>query len=448
MERVLVLGLGKTGRSVLRFFSKKEDIILGGYAEHLSDDERSDLAQTFPHAYFYSGPLDEIPLHNFELLVLSPGISLYRPELRAYQQRGGRIVSDVALWQQYVYQAGEKIIAITGSNGKSTVTEWVKFLCRSAGLQAVSAGNIGLPLLDARRVNPDIKVWILELSSFQLETPLVLNADAATCLNISQDHLDRYTNLEEYAEHKKRIFIGAKTVVLNEDDSLSRAMATPESNVRYFSVEKKSDYWLDTSTTPPLLKAGQETLCSSEDLILPGVHNIANALAAFALVEAIGGDKKRLINALPLFTGLDHRVEKVATIGGITFINDSKGTNVGATLAALKSAPGSLVLIAGGLGKNQDFTPLNPILKEKATAIVLIGKDRAQMKYIFAKSGVDIVEENTLEEATYTAFALAKKTGAQWVLLSPVAASMDMFKDYAHRAQVFIDTVKEIAHAE
>ena len=242
MERVLVLGLGKTGRSVLRFFSKKEDIILGGYAEHLSDDERSDLAQTFPHAYFYSGPLDEIPLHNFELLVLSPGISLYRPELRAYQQRGGRIVSDVALWQQYVYQAGEKIIAITGSNGKSTVTEWVKFLCRSAGLQAVSAGNIGLPLLDARIVNPDIKVWVLELSSFQLETPLVLNADAATCLNISQDHLDRYTNLEEYAEHKKRIFIGAKTVVLNEDDSLSRAMATPESNVRYFSVEKKSDY--------------------------------------------------------------------------------------------------------------------------------------------------------------------------------------------------------------
>ena len=288
----------------------------------------------------------------------------------------------------------------------------------------------------------------MELSSFQLETPLVLNADAATCLNISQDHLDRYTNLEEYAEHKKRIFIGAKTVVLNEDDSLSRAMATPESNVRYFSVEKKSDYWLDTSTTPPLLKAGQETLCSSEDLILPGVHNIANALAAFALVEAIGGDKKRLINALPLFTGLDHRVEKVATIGGITFINDSKGTNVGATLAALKSAPGSLVLIAGGLGKNQDFTPLNPILKEKATAIVLIGKDRAQMKHIFTKSGVDIVEENTLEEATYTAFALAKKTGAQWVLLSPVAASMDMFKDYAHRAQVFIDTVKEIAHAE
>jgi UDP-N-acetylmuramoyl-L-alanine--D-glutamate ligase len=448
MERVLVLGLGKTGRSVLRFFSKKEEVIVGGYAEYLKGEERSELAQAFPHTYFYSGPLHEIPLHKFELLILSPGISLYRPELRAYQRQGGKIINDVTLWRQYVYQTGEKIIAITGSNGKSTVTEWVKFLCRSVGLKAVSAGNIGLPLLDARKDNPDIKVWVLELSSFQLEIPLALNADAAACLNISQDHLDRYTSLEDYVDHKKRIFAGAKTVVLNGDDPLTQAMAFCKNDVRYFSVEKKSDYWLDASTAPALLKAGEEILCSSEDLALPGKHNIANALAAFALVEAIGVDRKRLVNALPFFTGLTHRVEKVATIGAVTFIDDSKGTNVGATAAALKSAPASSVLIAGGLGKGQNFAPLNSILKEKATAIVLIGQDRAEMKRIFSESGIKIVEENTLEEATYTAFALAKKTGAQWVLLSPAAASMDMFKDYAHRAQVFIDTVKEIAHAE
>ena len=324
----------------------------------------------------------------------------------------------------------------------------MKFLCRSVGLKAVSAGNIGLPLLDARKDNPDIKVWVLELSSFQLEIPLALNADAAACLNISQDHLDRYTSLEDYVDHKKRIFAGAKTVVLNGDDPLTQAMAFCKNDVRYFSVEKKSDYWLDASTAPALLKAGEEILCSSEDLALPGKHNIANALAAFALVEAIGVDRKRLVNALPFFTGLTHRVEKVATIGAVTFIDDSKGTNVGATAAALKSAPASSVLIAGGLGKGQNFAPLNSILKEKATAIVLIGQDRAEMKRIFSESGIKIVEENTLEEATYTAFALAKKTGAQWVLLSPAAASMDMFKDYAHRAQVFIDTVKEIAHAE
>ena len=306
MERVLVLGLGKTGRSVLRFFSKKEEVIVGGYAEYLKDEERSELAQAFPHTYFYSGPLHEIPLHKFELLILSPGISLYRPELRAYQRQGGKIINDVTLWRQYVYQTGEKIIAITGSNGKSTVTEWVKFLCRSVGLNAVSAGNIGLPLLDARKDNPDIKVWVLELSSFQLEIPLALNADAAACLNISQDHLDRYTSLEDYVDHKKRIFAGAKTVVLNGDDPLTQAMAFCKNDVRYFSVEKKSDYWLDASTAPALLKAGEEILCSSEDLALPGKHNIANALAAFALVEAIGVDRKRLVNALPFFTGLTH----------------------------------------------------------------------------------------------------------------------------------------------
>ncbi|WP_054285209.1 UDP-N-acetylmuramoyl-L-alanine--D-glutamate ligase [Gulbenkiania mobilis] len=445
-RHIIVVGLGDTGLSAARWLLAQGARVT--VADSRTTPPNADrLAEALPGVALRAGVFADSTFSDADMLVISPGVPLSTPAIAAYRQRGGEVVGDVELWARATRGSGARVIAITGSNGKTTVTSLVGHLCQSAGLDTVVAGNIGLPVLDvllerAGSRQPD--VWVLELSSFQLETTRSLAADAAAVLNISEDHLDRYNDLLDYAHAKTAIFRGEGVQVLNRDDAFCRAMVRAGRPVRWFSLkDRTADYtlleedgchWLATASGERLLEAGA--------LQLQGLHNAANALSALALTEAIGLSRPVLLAALSTFRGLPHRVEFVADVAGVTFIDDSKGTNVGATEAALNGMTRPVVLIAGGDGKGQDFSPLAPACARIARAVVLIGRDAPQIKAALADSGVPLVECATLEDATRQAAGLAE--AGDVVLLSPACASLDMFRNYAHRAQVFIDTVRSL----
>ena len=340
-----------------------------------------------------------------------------------------------------------RVIAITGSNGKTTVTSMVGAMCREAGLDTEVAGNISPAVLDvlARREGRQPQVWVLELSSFQLETTSSLHADAATVLNISEDHLDRYAGLEAYAEAKKRIFSGCKVRVLNRDDARSNAMVQAGSACVKFGIlppQRNGDWSVETLDGEVWLVQGQKRVLKANELQVAGMHNVANALAALALCRAIDLPLEPLCAALREFRGLPHRVEKVAEIGGVEYYDDSKGTNVGATEAALKGLGKPAVVILGGDGKGQDFSPLKEAVAAQARAVVLIGRDAGVIGQAIDGCGKPVVHAASLEEAVRQSARLAQPGDA--VLLSPACASFDMFRNYEHRAEVFVKAVREL----
>lgn len=295
-----------------------------------------------------------------------------------------------------------------------------------------------MPVLAAwlAREGKPADVWVLELSSFQLETTPFLGADVATCLNVSEDHLDRYDDLLDYARAKDAIFNGQTIQVLNADDVFCKAMKRDKRETRYFSLQQSCDYYVD-AVSGCLKDAAQQTIMLSKDIPLQGSHNAANVLAALALCESIGLARADLVEYVRTFKGLPHRVEKIGEKNGVVFIDDSKGTNVGATVAAIAGLPEKICLIAGGMGKGQDFTHLREVLRQKARAVFLIGVDAPKIAMDLADCGVDIVFCNTLPEAVQQAYARAQEKDI--VLLSPACASFDMFKGYAHRSEVFIE---------
>jgi UDP-N-acetylmuramoylalanine--D-glutamate ligase len=370
-------------------------------------------------------------------------------------QRGVPIVGDIELFAQALPAiAAAKVLAITGSNGKSTVTEMVGAMCRKAGLRSVVAGNIGLPVLDvlleieraaaAGERRPD--VFVLELSSFQLETTSSLDARVAACLNLSEDHLDRYPAMAAYAQAKARIFRGSGVQVLNRQDVWCRSMAIPGRTVFTFGLDEPAnerEWGLTESEGETWLAQGTQKLMGVSQLRVAGLHNAANALAALALTRAIDLPYQPLLQALTEFEGLPHRVQKVAEIDGVAFYDDSKGTNVGATVAALNGMRQKVVLIAGGDGKGQDFAPLKPAVAARARAVVLIGRDREKIAQAIEGSGAPTQRARDMEEAVRMALAAAREGDA--VLLSPACASFDMFRNYEHRAQVFVQAVKDLA---
>lgn len=439
-KKILVAGLGSTGLSVLAYCARIK-AVAAGYDVQLLPHRREELAQKFPQFPLFSGSLNDV-LAEYEVLVLSPGISRRQPEIVAFEARGGKVVGDVAILADLLRQQGSKIIAITGSNGKTTTTSLAGHLCQQAGLDTVIAGNIGTPVLDAwlMRTDKSADVWVLELSSFQLETTDCLNADAAACLNVSEDHLDRYDDLLDYAHTKDKIFNGNTVQVLNADDVLCRAMKRDGREVKYFSLSQSADYYLDNCSGS--LKHGEQVLMLQNEIALQGSHNAANVLAALALCESIGLARERLLPAVQTFQGLPHRVEKIGSKNGVIFIDDSKGTNVGATAAAIAGLSGTIWLIAGGMGKGQDFKPLNAVLRGKVGAVFLIGADAAKIARDLTDCGVDLVFCDTLPQAVQQAYARAQ-AGDQ-VLLSPACASMDMFQNYVHRAQVFIEAFEAL----
>lgn len=439
-KKVLVAGMGGSGVSMLTFL-QAAGARVAAYDADLSIEREAQLKARFSNLACYSGSVKDALAHGFDVLALSPGITERQPDIEAFKQAGGRVLGDVEILSGLLQGRSDKVIAITGSNGKTTVTSLVGYLCSKCGLDTVVAGNIGTPVLEAymQREGRPADVWVLELSSFQLENTDHLNADAAVVLNISEDHLDRYDDLLDYAHAKDKIFRGSGVQVLNADDVMCRAMRRKGREVRWFSLKNRDDYWVDEGR----LKAADTDLLAVSEIPLQGLHNAANVLAALALCEAIGLPREQLLQHIRTFQGLPHRVEKIGEKNGITFIDDSKGTNVGATCAAIAGLQNPIVLIAGGQGKGQDFTPLRDALKNKVRAVLLIGEDAPRIEADLQGCGVPLFHSETLEEATSRAYSLARQ--GDIVLLSPACASFDMFKGYAHRAQVFVDAFKSLA---
>ncbi len=441
-KQVLVLGLGDTGLSALRWLHRQGARLTVADTRATPpglDVVRAELSDVVVHA----GPFERAVFEAADLVVASPGVPLAEPEVQAAIARGTPVVGDVELFAQY-RPASAKVIAITGANGKSTVTVLVGEMCEQAGLKTVVAGNIGLPVLDTLSGDaPDI--YVLELSSFQLETTSSLAPDAATVLNVTEDHMDRYAGMADYAAAKARVFQGGGVQVLNREDGWSREMALEGRTVITFGADAAAtagDFGLLQRGGETWLAEGEMPLMRASEMKLAGLHNATNALAALALCRAIGLDYAPLLEALRTFKGLPHRVEWVARVDGVDYYDDSKGTNVGATCAALAGLPQKVVLIAGGDGKGQDFAPLREPVTKHARAVVLIGRDGPQIGAVLKDTGVPLLPAADMPEAVGLCHVRAQPGDA--VLLSPACASWDMFRNYEHRAQVFVGAVRAL----
>ena len=444
-KRVLVLGLGETGLSALRWLDTQGAIL--SVADSRDNPPNVDaLARAMPQVAVHTGAFKQAVLLQAEVIVISPGVALNEPAVQAAIQQGIPVVGDVELFAQRRSKHA-KVIGITGSNGKTTVTSLVGEICKTAGLKTIVAGNIGLPVLDTFNLEvPD--VYVLELSSFQLETTSSLMLDAAAVLNICEDHMDRYSSIADYAAAKARLLKHAKVAVLNRDDIISFGLAN--TNTITFGLNAAAniaDFGLIEYEGESYLSSGQRKICKASSLKIVGQHNVANALAASALCHAIGIEKSTIVLALQAFKGLPHRVQWVAEIEGVDYYDDSKGTNVGATCAAIagmtkNNQPQKTVLIAGGDGKGQDFSPLVPAVQANSRAVVLIGRDAKLIQAELLKTNIPLYLAADLPEAVNIAKKLAKAGDA--VLLSPACASLDMFKNYVQRAEVFVDAVQRL----
>ena len=482
-KHALVLGLGESGLAIAHWLAR------AGARLRVADtrpfpERLAGLREFVPTAEFIPGEFLPALLDGIDVVALSPGLAPgneLAALLPAAQEKQIPVWGEIELFAQALAALKEergyqpKVLAITGTNGKTTVTSLTGHLCRAAGLSVKVAGNISPAALDVLREALDADslpdCWVLELSSFQLHSTFTLDADAATVLNISQDHLDWHGDMESYAKSKERIF-GPHTVrVLNRDDARVMKMAGKDDVVVSFGTDMPADAdclgmldehgmrWLmqavATDEEGEKKKRGKakvevelfmNRLMPADALKILGLHNASNVLAALALCRAIDLPLAPLLHAARQYQGEPHRVELVSTIGGVEYVDDSKGTNVGATIAALEglgSGTGAhLILIAGGDGKGQDFAPLAKPVARHAKAVMLIGRDGPAIRAALADTGVTLTDCWTLEQAVERAAEIAKEGDA--VLLSPACASFDMFTNYAHRAQVFIDAVREI----
>lgn len=434
----LVLGMGLTGQSCVRY-------LLSQGIRVIACDSRTDspvlesFKNAFPQVPVQMGEWDEQAFMGAQEIVISPGLSRKIPAVQRAIALGIPVIGDIELFAR---QVTKPVIAITGSNGKTTVTTLVGEMARAAGLDVVVAGNIGTPVLDTLAHVPDL--YVLELSSFQLESLVSLRPIACSVLNISADHMDRYTSVMEYALTKQRIAFGAKHVIVNKQDPLTEVPLAEGTRRQCFGLGQPD--LKDFGVINGEICFGLKPLVSVADLKLVGEHNYLNAAAALALVHAAGIAIEPAIEALKQFTGLPHRCEFVAEKDGVRFINDSKATNVGATVAAvngLKSDSPHLHIVLGGDGKGADFSPLFSSLKGSTVSVALIGKDALAIKTVIQQlPDIAIGEFSTLEEAVKW---LAQNAGAgDTVLLSPACASLDMFKNFEARGEVFRQAVSSL----
>ncbi len=450
-KHILVLGLGESGLAMARWCA------LRGARVRVADSRalppgRDALKADAPLAELFVGGFGDEVLDGVDLVALSPGLDPRVGVAAEARRRGLPLTGEMSLLAQALDELGVRaqtcILAITGTNGKTTTTALAAALAQSAGLDAVAAGNISPAALDVLMERLEIGAalpacWVLELSSFQIETMQGLDAEAATVLNVTDDHLDRYAGLDDYAATKAAVFAGGGVQVLNRDDARVKAMALAGRRVFTFGLDAPAgpdDFGVGVEAGTEWLARGGERLLQRSELQLTGNHNVANALAALALCEAAGLPRDGLVATLKAFRGLPHRVEKVAErADGVSYYDDSKGTNVGATVAALEGLRRKVVLIAGGDGKGQDFSPLKDAFARYARAVVLIGRDAGAIEAAVAGCGVELLHAADMDAAVLLADARAQ--AGDVVLLSPACASLDMFRNYAHRAQVFIDAV-------
>jgi UDP-N-acetylmuramoylalanine--D-glutamate ligase len=437
--RAVVAGLGKTGHSVIRH------LLARGWQLTATDTRRAppgldELRAMAPGLRIALGGLDVGLLSDVDYVVASPGLPQSDPFFVAARSLGVPVIGDIELFAR----SGEhRVVGITGTNGKSTVTSLVALMGRQAGLATRAGGNLAPPALDLLQGEP-ADLYVLELSSYQLETTYSLRLAAATVLNVTPDHLDRYADAASYAAAKARIFERCGTAVLNADDPIVAGMASAAQRRLSFSLRAQSgaDYVLRRINGAEWLCAGEEPLLRLDELRIVGHHNAANALAALALGDALGLQRDAMLRALRDFPGLPHRAAWVADVAGVRYVNDSKGTNVGATLAAVAGFPGPLLLILGGDGKNQDFKPLRAAFAGKVRRALLIGRDAQAVAA--ALRGVCELEFCDSLEAAVVAAARTARAG-DTVLLSPACASLDMFRDYTHRGEVFAEAVRRLA---
>jgi UDP-N-acetylmuramoylalanine--D-glutamate ligase len=450
-KSVLVLGLGETGLSLVRWLTAQGARVR--VADSRNNPPSLDLLQKeFPKADIHCGFFRSELLDGIELIAISPGVPLRDPFVEKAIAQGIPVVGDIELFALALPQNKcPKIIAITGSNGKTTVTSMVAAMCRAAGKDTVVAGNISPAVLDVlmQRDGKHPDVWVLELSSFQLETTHSLKADAATVLNISEDHMDRYNDMGEYIAAKARIFRAdghGGVQVLNRDDADSSAMALLERKHITFGVNTTAvsaeDWGVETENADTWLVQGKQRVMKANELLVEGSHNVANALAALALCRAVDLPLLPLLEALRNFKGLPHRVEAVAEINGVIYYDDSKGTNVGATVAALNGLGRRAVVILGGDGKGQDFSPLEPAVAKHARAVVLIGRDAEKIAAVLQSCDVPQFSAADMSEAVRLGAVHALPGDA--VLMSPACASFDMYRNYVHRAEAFISAVHNL----
>lgn len=488
-RKVLVLGLGDTGLSMTRW------LVAHGALVRVADSREepphaATLAREFPQARLETGAFNDDTMKHADVIAISPGIDRREAPIADAIKRGVPVVGDVELFAQALKSAASdgtpqvpnsgasaalrgaegqipvaergpssapwrapfrpKILAVTGSNGKSTVTAMAGEMCRAAERITAVAGNIGLPVLDALSAveagAPMPEIFVLELSSFQLESTTSLEADAATMLNLSEDHMDRYDALDDYAAAKERIFAGHGVQVLNRDDPRSMDMARSGRSIVTFGLDAPrtdAEWGVISVSAGRALACGTRALLAVDELPVAGMHNAANALAALALARAIDLPEAALVNALRAYNGLPHRMQKVAEFSGVVFYDDSKGTNVGATVAALAGLMQPVVLIAGGDGKGQDFSPLAAPVSAHAREVVLIGRDAGAIARALEGCNVPLKLTASMEEAVAEAFHASRPGDA--VLLSPACASYDMFRNYVHRAEVFVAAVNALA---
>ena len=452
-KHVLVLGLGESGLASALWCARQ------GARVRVADTRAAppylaELRRRAPSADFRSGEFDKALLDGIDLLVLSPGLSGGLMVVIHARADGIPVVGEIELFAQALrsLSSAAPVLAITGTNGKTTTTALTGHLLRATGKTVGVAGNISpaalTALMDAQDANALPQIWVLELSSFQLETTETLNPAAATVLNISDDHLDRYIDLDEYASAKTRIFQSAEGApgvqVLNRGDGRVRRMALADRHIITFGLDAPAaaeDFGLRMNRGEAWIVRGERFLLPVSELPLAGLHNAANAMASLALCVSLGFDANALLPALRSFRGLPHRVEKVAEVDGVTWYDDSKGTNVGATVAALTGLGGlgrKVVVILGGDGKGQDFSPLKKAVARHARAAVLIGRDGPLIEKAIG-GGVSMETATDMNDAVRRARALAQSGDA--VLLSPACASFDMFRNYEHRAQAFVAAV-------
>ncbi|UYZ84128.1 UDP-N-acetylmuramoyl-L-alanine--D-glutamate ligase [Entomomonas sp. E2T0] len=441
----IVVGLGKSGMSLVRYLASQR-ASFAVVDTRSSPPELTTLKIEYPQVEVQCGELNVEFLCKAKTLFVSPGLDLKTPALQTAAKRGVRLSGDVDLFSQL---AKAPIVAITGSNGKSTVTTLVGEMAKAAGRKVAVGGNLGEPALNL--LADDIDLYVLELSSFQLESCQQLNAEVATLLNVSEDHMDRYSDLAAYSDAKQRIFLGAKQVVVNLDDLLSIPKKALTTAVRWEFTTKlaKSDFTgfkLDSLQGDGWIIFNNEPLLPLDRLKIRGSHNWSNVMAALALGHAVGLSFEAMIEALVNFKGLPHRCEWVAEKAGVVYYNDSKATNVGAALAAIdglgRDITGKLVLVAGGDGKGADFNSLKEPIENYCRAVILLGKDAPLIEKIL-DTAIPRIYVSSIEQAVAEASKLAQKNDA--VLLAPACASWDMFKNFEERGQLFAEAVKGLS---
>lgn len=431
----LVVGLGATGLSVARHLAARGEAFAATDTRE-APSGLARLAEIPGAATAWAGPLATLEPARWRRIIVSPGVPVALPELARAAASGAEILGDIELFARI---AQRPVLGITGSNGKSTVTALAGALLAAQGQRVAVGGNFGTPALDL--LGEDAELYVLELSSFQLETVHSLAAASATILNLSADHLDRYPDLASYAAAKARILNGARRIVLNRDDPVVVRLGAGRDAVSFGLDEPPGpeDFGILERGAQPWLMHGATPLLAAEDLALRGRHNWLNALAALALCWPWLADPARWRPALEAFTGLPHRSQPVGRYREVDYVDDSKGTNVGATLAALRGVAGPLILIAGGQGKGQNFAPLADALVGKARGVLLLGADAAAIAQAL-NGAVPVRIVASMEEAVAGAAEWAEP--GDTVLLSPACASLDMFLNYADRGQRFAAAVR------